>query len=158
MHGTIIYFSKSRIGGCSLQKRMSSPAQFCAQVPVHWIQAVLLGIWEKKADTVMTSDMSVAIRFVADARRPPRCPASESHECGKLFRRPCLGVLWLSFLSNVFVLFGRAPSSHTCHTRFKAIGLPLLKRVQEKKRATNARTETTFAGQSIKSLMARVSW
>ena len=146
MHGTIIYFSKSRIGGCSLQQRMSSPAQFCAQVPVHWIQAVLLGIWEKKADTVMTSDMSVAIRFVADARRPPRCPVSESHECGKLFRRPCLGVLWLAFPSNVFVLFGRAPSSPTCHTRFKAIGLPLLKLVQKK---SNKRTNRNDLCRSV---------
>ena len=55
----------SELEGCLLQKRMSSPAQFCAHVPVHWIQSVLLSIREKKADTVMTSDMTVANCFAA---------------------------------------------------------------------------------------------
>ena len=31
-------------------------------------------------------------RMPPDAMRPPSCSASESYECGKLFRRPCAGV------------------------------------------------------------------
>ena len=38
------------------------------------------------------NSMSAAISVVDDARRPPRCSASETHECDTLFRHPCVGV------------------------------------------------------------------
>ena len=42
-------------------------------------------------DVDQDGSMSAAIRFAADARRPPRCSASGSHESGTLFRHPCVG-------------------------------------------------------------------
>ena len=70
-----------------------------------------------------------------DAVRPPRCSASEFRECGNV-SAPKRGRWWLAFLSNVFVLFGHAPSStHRTHVaRGPRPSACLLKRVLFKKK------------------------
>ena len=45
-----------------------------------------------RTTTGRTTWPSTQKNHVAIPMRPPRCSASESHECGKLFRRPCAGI------------------------------------------------------------------
>ena len=62
--------------------------------------------------------MSAAIRFTADAMRPPRCSVGESLESGKLFCCPCLGSLGSLFSPMslcCLVMRSHPPVAHMSH-------------------------------------------
>ena len=56
MHGTIIYYSKSRLEACSQPKCMSSPTQFPAEVLEYCIHPVLQNWWNRRQKQSCNSD------------------------------------------------------------------------------------------------------
>ena len=83
----------------------------------------------------------------------PVSPMSVANCCAALVGR----FVALFSLQCVCLAWSRALIAHMSH-EVQGHRPASPKTRPKKKRATNARTETTFAGQSMKSLMARVSW